>query len=35
MWSHELQDFCIAIVPQNTPELTREEINRYSSTNPK
>jgi hypothetical protein len=35
MWSHELQDFCIATVPEKTPELTSEEYVRYSSINPK
>lgn len=35
MWSHELQDFCIGTVPENTLELTSEEYKRYSSINPK
>jgi hypothetical protein len=35
MWCHELQDFSIATVPEETPELANEEYARYSSISPK
>lgn len=35
MWDHELQRFGIATVSEDTPELTYEEIVRYSSIKPK
>lgn len=35
LFNHELQSFCLATVPENTPELTQEEYERYSRINPK
>lgn len=35
LFNHELQSFCLATVPESTPELTQEEYERYSSINPK
>lgn len=34
MWCEPLQSFGLGIVPEDTPELTGEEIERYSSLNP-
>lgn len=34
IWDNALETFCIATVPENTPALTREEIERYSLINP-
>lgn len=34
MWSSELQSFCIGTVPEETPELTDEEYEKYASINP-
>lgn len=33
LFSPELQSCCIAIVPEDTPELTQEEYERYSHLN--
>jgi len=35
LFNHELQSFCLATVPESTPELTQEEYGRYSRINPK
>lgn len=34
MWDQELQRVCIGTVPEDTPKLTDEELNRYSAINP-
>jgi len=35
LFNQELQSFCLATVPESTPELTQEEYERYSRINPK
>lgn len=34
VWDEEVQDFWRKIVPEDTPELTDEEFQRYSAINP-
>lgn len=34
MWCHDLQSFCIGTVPEGTPELTSEELEKYRSMRP-
>lgn len=31
MWSPELKSFCIGVVPEDTPELTSEEYEKYAA----